>query len=593
MNTARKTWALMTAGQRRNTIVLLGLMLFGALLEMVGIGLVLPLLAFMSQEHPLNHFPELKAALGPLANFSIAQLLGVSMIVLVLVYLLKVLYLAYLTWAQARFVFTFQLHLSRQLFEGYLRQPYTFHLQRNSAQLIRNVVTETSQLSHVATIPALTLISEGLVALAICALLLALEPIGALLVTVAIGFAGLVFHRLTSVRLLRWGEARQHHEGMRIQHLQQGLGGVKDVKVLGREEQFLERFVSHDVAVASVAQRHLTLQGLPRLWLELLGVIGLSALVFSMLAQGKPVGTLVPALGLFAAAAFRLLPSITKVISGIQSLRYAHPVLDTVARELKSFESFDVATGDANPLIFEQALRLEQLSYRYPEAPTAAVTNVDLTISRGQSVGFIGGSGAGKSTLIDLILGLLTPTSGVVRVDGVDVQSNLRGWQDQIGYVPQSIYLTDDSLRANVAFGLPPEQIRDDAVMRALRAAQLEELLNVLPEGLNTIVGERGVRLSGGQRQRIGIARALYHDPAVLVLDEATSSLDVTTERSVMAAVEALQGKKTILIVAHRTSTVELCDVVVRLAGGAIVDAGSPRAILLREHSAHGKTATQ
>jgi ABC-type multidrug transport system fused ATPase/permease subunit len=571
----------MTAVQRRAAAILLLFMLLGAGLEMLGVGLVLPLLGLMSQDGPLSERPVLHAMFGSLEHFSNAQLLAGSMIVLVGVCAFKALYLGFLTWWQAKFVFSFQLHLSRQLFDGYLRQPYTFHLQRNSAQLIRNVVNETSQLSHVATIPLLTLISESLVVLAICGLLVAIEPLGALLVTVTIGMAGLVFHRLTSRRLLRWGEARQHHEGMRLQHLQQGLGGVKDVKVLGREAQFLARFLQHDTAVAGVAQRHLTLQGLPRLWLELLGIIGLAALVLTMLAQHRPLDTLVPALGLFAAAAFRLMPSVTKIMSGIQCLRYAKPVVDTLSRELASIGSSERAQP-AEPVPFKNGIRLDGVSYCYPDAPTPSLANIDLVISPGQSVGFVGGSGAGKSTLIDVVLGLLVPTSGAVRVDGVDIKTNIRGWQSQIGYVPQSIYLTDDTLRCNVAFGLLAEQIDEQAVMRALRAAQLEEFVSQLPEGLDTVVGERGVRLSGGQRQRIGIARALYHDPPVLVLDEATSALDVATERGVIEAVEALHGKKTILIVAHRISTVERCDSVVRLANGSIVDVGDALTVLLR-----------
>lgn len=591
MHVVRKVWSLMTTAQRRRAIALLVLMLLGALLETLGISLVLPLLALMTQTEPFGNSPALRSLLGPLAQLSQAELLAGSMALLVALYALKVLYLGFLTWWQAQFIFNFQVHLSRQLFDGYLRQPYTFHLQRNSAQLIRNVVTEPSQLSHVATIPGLMLVSEGLVVMAICALLVAIEPLGALLVTLTIGVAGYAFHRLTSARLLRWGQARQHHEGMRLQHLQQGLAGVKDVKVLGREAQFLVRFLLHDNAVSGVQQRHLTLQQLPRLWLEFLGVIGLAALVLSMLAQGKPVAALVPALGVFGAAAFRLMPSVTKVLAGIQCLRYAQPVIDTIKGELDSLEP-SAPLAQIEPLPFTTALHLERLSFRYPQAHTHALRDIDLIIRPGQSVGFVGGSGAGKSTLIDVILGLLEPTAGAVCVDGTDIRSNVRGWQSQIGYVPQTIYLTDDSLRANVAFGLPPEQIDEQAVTRAIRAAQLEDFVGQLPEGLDTIVGERGVRISGGQRQRIGIARALYHDPPMLMLDEATSALDVATERGVMQAVAALQGRKTILIIAHRISTVEHCDMVVRLAGGAIAESGDPRSVLFRAQPTLANAAT-
>jgi len=576
---ARKVWHLMLPQQRRGAAVLLGLMLLGTVLETVSVGLVTPILAFMSQNGPTARHSLLDGILAHYPHVTRGELLVTAMVVLVAVYAVKAVYLALLSWRQSRFIFALQINVSRQLVDGYLAQPYTFHLQRNSAQMIRNVVSETSQFSHLAVIPGMTMLSEGLVLVGIGSLLMLIEPIGALLVMLTIGFAGYLFHRATRMRLLRWGEAREHHEGMRIQHLQQGLGGVKDVKLLGRESQFLEKYVLHDVGVARVQERQLTLQALPRLWLELLGITGLAALVLSMLVQGKPVDALVPTLGLFAAAAFRLMPSVSKVLTAIQSLRYAEPVVDTLNAEIEQLRKGRMRACK-EPVPFERALQLEGLCYQYPGASVPALRGVSLEISRGSSVGFVGGSGAGKSTLIDVILGLLPPTEGAVRVDGKDIQSALRGWQNQIGYVPQTIYLTDDTLRANVAFGLPEEQIDETAVWRALRAAQLEQFVKQLPTGLETIVGERGVRLSGGQRQRIGIARALYHDPAVLVLDEATSSLDTATEQGVMDAVKALSGEKTVLIVAHRISTVEHCATVVRLDQGMIAAAGDPKTIL-------------
>jgi ABC-type multidrug transport system fused ATPase/permease subunit len=506
------------------------------------------------------------------------------MLALVATYAVKAVYLALLAWWQSYFVFEVQVSLSARLFNGYLRQPYTFHLQRNSAELIRNVISETSQLSHVATIPGIMLLSEGLVLVAISALLLVMEPVPAAVVVSSIALAALIFHRLTRMRVLRWSEARQRHETLRIQHLQQGLGGVKDVKVLGREAQFLARYTAHDRSVAKMQERQLTLSALPRLWLELLAAIGLTALVITMLLEGRPVAALVPTLGLFSVAAFRLMPSVSKVVTAVQNLRYARPVIDTLTVELALAENVSSSDG-AVSLPFRESLRLSNLSYTYPGGAEPALRDIELTIPRGTSIGFVGGSGAGKTTLIDVILGLLTPTRGAVTVDGTDIRANVRGWQSQIGYVPQSIYLTDDTLRANVAFGLPPEKTDDEAVWRALRAAQLEEFVRALPQQLESVVGERGVRLSGGQRQRIGIARALYNDPSVLVLDEATSSLDTATEHGVMEAVDALHGDKTILIVAHRASTVQRCDVIVRLARGQIAASGLAPALVERQRA--------
>jgi ATP-binding cassette, subfamily B, bacterial PglK len=374
---------------------------------------------------------------------------------------------------------------------------------------------------------------------------------------------------------LRWGKTRQFHEGLRIQHLQQGLGGAKDVKLLGRETEFFAQYREHNYGSATVQQRLTAVQQLPRLWLELLAAVGLAALVLIMIGTGKPLDALLPTIGLFVVAAFRLMPSVSRVMTSTQVVRYNHPVVTMLREEVDILDRGAVAPVAAPPMRFRSEIRLEHVSFRYAGVEADAVRDVNLVIPRGASVGFVGGSGAGKSTLVDVILGLLAPSQGAVLVDGVDIRTQLRGWQDQVGYVAQSIFLTDDTLRRNVAFGLPEDRIDDIAVHRAIRAAQLEEFVTSLPQGLDTVVGERGVRLSGGQRQRIGIARALYHDPPVLVLDEATSSLDTTNEQGVMEAVKALQGDKTILIVAHRLSTVAHCDQLFRFEQGALVDAGS------------------
>lgn len=578
MSTYKKIWQLLTVEQRRTSVRLLGLMLIGTVLETIGMGLVVPAVGLISEVDVGARYPILRPALAAMGHPSRERLVAAGMLVLVAVYAIKEAFLGLLAWRQARFAYATQAGLSERLFRGYLLQPWTFHLQRNSAQLIRNVTTEIGMFGVVIQI-ILTVITEGMVALGIWLLLLSVEPVGALLVVSAVGLAGFGFHRMTRMRLLRWGEARQLHEGLRIQHLQQGLGGAKEVKLLGREADFLARYNEHNLGMASVAERQLTLQQLPRLWLELMAITGLATLVIVMIRVGKPLDALLPTMGLFAAAAFRVIPSVNRVLGSIQSVRYSLPVVNTLHHEMSLLESAaPVQRGIL--LAFKVRLQMESVTYKYPSASVPAVKDVSLAIQHGESVGFIGGSGAGKSTLIDLILGLLTPDSGRVAVDGVDIRTNLRGWKDQIGYVPQSIFLTDDTLRRNVAFGLPNDRIDEAAVMRAVRAAQLEEFAASLPKGLDTVVGERGVRLSGGQRQRIGIARALYYDPAVLVLDEATSSLDLATEREVMQAVYALQGSKTLLIVAHRLSTVASCDRLYRVEDGQVVDAGEAGVVL-------------
>jgi ABC-type multidrug transport system fused ATPase/permease subunit len=360
---------------------------------------------------------------------------------------------------------------------------------------------------------------------------------------------------------------------MLLQHLQQGFGGVKDVKILGTEEYFASQYGENLLKNSEVVRRFSIAQTLPRFGLEILTIIGLAVLVSTMVLLDSERPEILPVLGLFGAAAFRLLPAVNRLISNFQIINVSRPQVNEVFEDLDLPDQLNHKNSDRSTLT--SAISIVDISFSYAESLKNVVSGVSVKIGRGEAVGLIGSSGSGKSTLVDILLGLLEPNSGKVLVDGSDIHDDLRGWQDQIGYVPQSIFLTDDTLRRNVAFGLPKDKIDDDAVRSAIRSAQLEEFVASLPEGMETVVGERGVRLSGGQRQRIGIARALYNNPDVLVLDEATSSLDTETEHGVMQAVQALQGDKTVIIVAHRLSTVEYCDRLYRLENAQIVDEGT------------------
>lgn len=570
---------LLHPGQRRDAWFLLLLMIIGMGFETLGVGLVIPALALLTQADLQANYPSLAPAMAWLGNPDPARLLVIGMTVLVAVYGAKALFLAYLTWRQARFVFDLQAGLSQSLFKVYLSQPYTFHLQRNSAQLIRNAIGQVSDVTNVVQ-QGMLFLTELLVMVGILVLLLSIEPLGALLAFSTLGAAVLGFGYLTRGYLQRWGIARQFHEGLRIQHLQQGLGGAKDAILLGREHNFLRQYEEHNQGTARVGKRQMVLQALPRLWLEFLAILGLAVIVFISLAQGKPMELLLPTVGLFAAAAFRITPSINRLLIAVQNVRYSLPAIENICAELNLGSTAVKTEQKQDSISFREQVAVSALTFTYPGANRPSLQGVDVSIASGTSVGIIGGSGAGKSTLVDSLLGLLTPEHGKVTVDGIDIRCCLRAWQDQIGYVPQSVFLTDDSLRRNVAFGLPDEQIDEDAVWRALRAAQMESFVKALPDGLETTVGERGINISGGQRQRIGIARALYHDPAVLVLDEATSSLDVQTEAKIMEAVQSLHGEKTIIIVAHRLSTVEQCDQIYRLENGKVVEVGSASAVL-------------
>ena len=569
MNLLRKINSILSLGEKKRARKLLLLMLIGMLLEMLGVGMVIPLVTLLTQEGPLPSLPFLSHVESEFGEISQVELVYGSMAALVLVYLVKNLFLGFLLWSQSKFAYGVQANLSKRLFSTYLHQPYAFHLQQNSAQLIRNATTEANLFASHALMQGLQLMAELLVVLGLAMLLMLVEPLGTLIVGLTLAIVATLFFRTTRRRVLTWGAQRQFHEGLRLQHLQQGLGGIKDVILTGRQMVFLSEYDQHNTA-ASIAARHQEfLKQVPRLSLEWLAILGLAVLVMSLMVQVRSLADVAPVIGTFAAAAFRLMPSLNRILGSLQTLRYVSPMIDTLHQQVHL--PLSSARQASKQLVFDRDIRVDNVSFSYQADASPALKQVSLVIEKGQTVGFIGASGSGKSTLIDVVLGLLEPQDGRILVDGQDVQADLRAWQAIIGYVPQTIYLTDDTLKRNVAFGVPDDHIDESAVVAAIRAAQLEQFVAGLPQGLDTFVGERGVRISGGQRQRIGIARALYHDPAVLVLDEATSALDNRTERRFMDAVDALHGRKTILIVAHRLSTVEHCDQIFPLEHGQLL----------------------
>jgi len=562
-------WRMLKKSERRGLGMIFVLMLIGTVLEMFSLGLVVPIVGLLVNPDYVDRVPLVHRLFGDLTTTQ--YVLG-AMGLLVGVYFLKTLFLIWKTWVQRGFSNDVTVRIAQDLYENYLRQPYPFHLERNSAIMIRNSQSSASLMGGVID-PLLLIASEFLVSGGLLVLMLLLEPVGSLSAIAVFGSFSIVFRRITSSRIAKWGEAQNFYKGSIIQHLQQGFSGVKDIKILGREDYFIAGYNRDLSGNAFVQRRYAVAQTLPRFSMELLTIICLGLLVSLMVLSNKAISDILPVLSLFGAAAFRLLPSISQVINSFMSININRPIVNNLYNDLSL--KIPATTTEQKSRKLLDRIDVEGLSFSYARTTRDALNNVSIHIRRGEAVGLIGSSGSGKSTLVDILLGLLEPTSGRVCIDGIDIRQNLRGWQDQIGYVPQSIFLTDDTLRRNVAFGLPKDKIDDDAVKSAIRSAQLEEFVASLPDGMETVVGERGVRLSGGQRQRIGIARALYNNPDVLVLDEATSSLDTETEHGVMQAVQALQGDKTVIIVAHRLSTVEYCDRLYRLENAQIVDEGT------------------
>jgi len=565
-------WEMLNARQRTAALVLLSIMVVSMVFEVLGIGMVIPVLSVMSGalSNPSSGVHEWLEWLGkPTLN----QLILLGLAFLLFVYVAKTAFLLFSAYWQARFSASLQSSFTRRLYAIYLAQPWTFHLARNSSELARNIY-EAQALAAICNV-MLGVVSEGLVLVGIVCFLIWLDPIGTFVLGAVLGSATLFIVRYSGRRQKVWGDARFEHLKELNRHLHQGIAGAKDIKLRGCEKSFVDQFQRRSSIVAEMTAKQSLFSQIPRLWLELVAVLAICILASVSIARGGDLGGLVGSLGVFAAAAFRLLPSVNRLAMGFGAFQYYEKTLVTLRDELRLGSSTPSGIDAGRRFDFGQEAVLEDVTFLFPCSSAPALDGVTIRIPHGTTVGIIGGSGAGKSTAVDILLGLLEPTAGRVTVDGVDIRGALRGWQSLIGYVPQSIYLCDDSLRENVAFGVPLDQIDDVAIARAISASQLDDFVASLPDGLSTVVGERGVRLSGGQRQRIGIARALYHDPEVLVLDEATSALDTDTEAEVMAAVNALHGAKTIVIVAHRLSTVEQCDILYRLEHGRLVQSGS------------------
>ncbi len=563
------------------------LMILGAAIEMIGIGLIPPFVHLLSQPEIIQQNKYLLWIYQLTGMDSIQKFLILVAGGLIIFYVLKNIYLSLLTYVQFKFLFNQQVSLSDRLFSSYLYSPYTFHLERNPAELILNLSNEVLVMFINVLIPGIVLLAELLVTTFVAVFLIIMEPLASLVSVGVIGTATVGFYSLIRKRTGKLGEVRHYHSSKMIQWINQGLGGLKEVKVLGREKFFLNTFTAHSSEYAIASQFVQTISVLPRLFLESIAVITILLIVVVVLVQGRNMQSILPTLSLFAIAAFRLMPSANRILASLTTIRYFSYSVDVIYRDLLALEKTRNLTPPVPKYVeksidFNKIIEIKNVYYQYPNAKNPAVNGISLSIPKSHSIGLVGSSGAGKTTMVDLILGLLTPTQGEILVDGENIQTNLNSWQRQIGYIPQNIYLSDDTIRSNIAFGLPIEEIDEQKVWAAIEAAQLKELVYSLPEQLDTLVGDRGIRLSGGQRQRIGIARALYHDPEILVMDEATAALDNETEREITKALERLSGEKTIIMIAHRLSTVKKCDRLYFLQSGKISCSGTYHQLLAR-----------
>lgn len=578
--TLKKIFALFSSKERKGLGVLSLLILLMALLEASGVATIIPFMTVLGNPSAIENNQLLHWAYQTFAfQGSRSFLIFLGFVVLIFL-LASNAYSAFATWYMLRFIYRLEYTLSEKLLHRYLRQPYVFFLNRNTSELSKNILREVGNVVTGVLIPGIQALAKAVVATCLLLLLVASDPFLACLIGISLLSCYAGIYKIVRRNLARLGAIALESNKDRYKMASEALGGIKEIKLMGREDYFTSLYGAPAQSYALSQAKSEVLSQIPRFALEVVAFGGILILILYLLTLEKGVSEILPLMSLYAFAGYRLMPALQQVFSGITRAKFNLPSLDLLEEDLcRGQESHPLpATKPSSaPLTADRSIALDHVTYRYPGRKEAVLDDLSLEIRAKTTVGFAGTTGSGKTTTVDILLGLLSPEKGALRVDGTPIEdSNLGQWQRKLGYVPQHFFLCDDTVVRNIAFGVPDQEIDLQAVESALRTARIYDfVVKELPEGLNTVIGERGVRLSGGQRQRLGIARALYHDPEILVLDEATSSLDVVTENAIMEAIRALAHKKTILMIAHRISTLAECDVIHVMDGGKVVQSGT------------------
>lgn len=567
--------------ERIKFLALLFFMVINSLLEMAGIGSITVFIIVLSNPDMIMNNPWARPVVAWLNISDPRTLMIWGSVFLIALFVVKNIFFALLVYVKNRLTYSEQIRLGNRLFKAYMRAGYTFFLNRNSSELLRNVNSETSVIVSGVIVPFMQIIMDSLVLLMIVVLLLNVQPVISLFSFTVLGIVSFLFIRITNKKNKSYGREVQQHRHKMNKVVLEGISGIKEVKILGRENNFLKQYNFSAVRSAAAFKYKQLIGQLPKPFMETIAVTGMLMIALMFILMGKQVNMLVPVLTLFGAATIKLLPIFKSVVSAYTDIRYNVYAIDPVYNDLKLLENEaeklkeKEKTAGSGPYPFSSKIVFQDVSYRYPQGSAEAIQDIHLEIPKGAVIGLVGPSGAGKTTIADIILGLLKPNAGVVTVDNQDIFEDVRRWQMNVGYIPQFIHLNDDTVRKNIAFGLMEEDIDDEKINQALQAAHLDSFIREIPQGLDTIVGERGIRFSGGQRQRIGIARALYNNPQVLIMDEATSALDNITEKSVIESIEMLRGDRTIIMIAHRLTTVRNCDMIYLVDEGRIREKGS------------------
>ena len=585
MSSLRSLGSLFTRSDLVTIGVLVLLMVLSGLLEVFGIGMLYPYVAILQDPAKIAQSTYLSAIYRELGfksdrSFSIAMSGG-----LLAVFLAKGFFSLWMTNFQLRFIYAKQSELGQSLLTRYLSQPYAFFLSANTSTLIGNLTTSLSQACSGVMQAALLLIAEAIVLAGLVIFLVYLSPAFLLLAMLFVGALSIMFFRLVKPNIARYASENDEKWKAMIRVVNEGISAAKEVQVLGRQQFFIDVYSGESRSYAWAVRKYSLFTMLPRFTLETGAVAGMVLFAVFAMLRGGFEEQLFSVLAVFAVAAIRIVPSTNRILQAANAISFYWPAINLIAGGLIGNTARAGATQKVEPeLRFRRTLSISIKSFDYPANPHFRLKDINLVIQRGQTVAFIGRSGSGKTTLIDLIIGLFPEFRGQIAVDGCDIRDHLAAWRRRIGYIPQNLYLRDDTITRNVAFGVPDRDIDIKQVRQAVTLAGLDHVIRAQPEGLETIVGDRGIRLSGGERQRIGIARALYHDPDLLVLDEATSALDNETERQIVDSIVGLSPAKTVIIIAHRLSTVKHCDDVFLMRDGQIIDHG-PLAQIAERHS--------
>ena len=581
MSISKKAWSLFNYKQKKYVIFMFALMFLAMILESLSVGIIFPLISILLKGEIGTTFFSYFFVFGEPTG---KNLIYVGLSATLIIFLIKNIGLVFNLWQQTKFLRDLQYEFINRLFKYYLKKDYIFFLHNNSGYLYRNLTDIIG--NFIGFVKGyMVLLSEITVFIGIAFILFYVDFLITTIILVSVGASSFLIYISTIRKIHLFGQQRNIFSAELNKHLLQGMASAKDVKILDREDDLIHQVDRNSSKITKFQQFIQFITGLPRFSFEFLMVCTFIVIVLVMIGAKRDTVDIIQYLGIFAVASFRIVPGASRILTSYQNIKYIEPSIEILIKEFdlkgNSYLKKDYHSKNSNvPLKFQKEINLTNLSFSYPTRKEFSLSKLSITIKKGDFVGIIGETGSGKSTLINLLIGLLKPSEGKVEVDELNINSNLSAWYKKIGYVPQSVYLIDDTIRKNIAFGLREDDIDDNLIKQAVEKASLNEFLNELSNGLETVVGEKGIRLSGGQQQRIGIARALYRNPEILILDEATSSLDQLTEKKIMESIQFLRRQKTMIIATHRLLTVKNCDKIFFVDKGKITKQGTPEEIL-------------